>query len=648
MTRPVESKNTWPKVKYVEFGEFRCLHSWRKTMYGNQNPPPIHRTKSAIALLKSEVKALQWRYPAFLVLILVFTSTSLLPPQLFLFYTNRLSTIGSIDDVSALEFLRILIGFGLCVAMVMLTVGVVSVVVEEWICLRIEANLRHRALNAIHGIAMDELDSAQRGDWLTRMSGDLRSVEQFLSTTAPGHVQSILTILIVTIVLALHSASLAAVMLISATLLGFVNVIVQKRTQPELDRIRELHGDILQSLLENFEGLASIRSLGAEAEMRGWFTDKVNRIMQASLRVMRTIGVLVGGNSATTNILITFCLTGSAWYLMHGRVSLKEALAVPFYIGMFYRAALSLTGAAIDWSRFVANAGRLGDMLGQLNSLDIAKCSLNLTSIPTALQLTSVQVAVPGRLPLTKPFDLALRTGQLIVVQGPSGCGKSTFLQMLAGLRPFSQGNLALDYDASVRVHEKLTLDDQNLWIPRELCCYVEQRPFLFESSIRDNVVLGMSQKPEDATLWQALACLQLDSFVESRGGLDAALADHGKNLSEGQKYRLALARALLGSRPFILLDEPFSALDTASAAMVCRAFAQMRQNCGLIIVSHIIPLELSDYDLLDFSSLKPSSPVRTVQNAIESIELRRKNIVGLAPSIMVPHVTRIDCDMNR
>ena len=612
---------------------------WRKPGCDSEGT----RAASAIRLLRTELKAQGWRYPCFVVCNMLFTLAALLPPRLFLFYTNHLASLGVAATREATEFLHTLLLFGLLVALVMLVEGLASIVVEEWMCLRLEAHLRLRALRAIHLMPMDELDVAQRGDWLTRVSGDLRSVEQFIATTIPGHLRSILTLLAVTLILSLHSLALAVVMVCSAVALALVNVLVQRQTQPELDRIRELHGQILQSLLENFEGVPSIRSLGAETKMLAWFGARVDAITSSSLRVMRTIGLLVGGNSAATYIFFTLCLAGSALTLHHGSVRLEEALAVPFYIGMFYHAALSLTGAAVDWSRFLANAGRLAELLERPAYGAAGSVCLPASLAVRVLQLNEVMVAVEGRKPLSHPFDFSLRIGQLLVIQGPSGCGKSTFLQMLSGLRPFAQGALRLEGGrgslaafSRARPLAGAAARGQKLWIPRELCAYVEQRPFLFESSVRDNLTLGMPTPPTDDELWAGLESLSLDTLVASRGGLDALLADHGKNLSEGQKYRLALVRALLGSRPFLLLDEPFSALDESSAALVCRAMDRLRAGCGIVIVSHVIPQDLHSYDLLDFAALSPV-PEHPAQGDMGASKTGSGPLVGLAPSLMVP-----------
>ena len=126
--------------------------------------------------------------------------------------------------------------------------------------------------------------------------------------------------------------------------------------------------------------------------------------------------------------------------------------------------------------------------------------------------------------------------------------------------------------------------------VPVRLSSFVEQRPYLFVGSMRENLLLG-NDEIGDEQIWAALETVDLQELVEQRGGLDVELRDRGLNLSEGQRYRLTLCRALLAGRPFLLLDEPFAALDDRSIESVIRALrAQREAGIGVVVVTHVLP----------------------------------------------------------
>ena len=133
-----------------------------------------------------------------------------------------------------------------------------------------------------------------------------------------------------------------------------------------------------------------------------------------------------------------------------------------------------------------------------------------------------------------------------------------------------------------------------------QLSSFVEQRPYLFVGTIRENLLLG-NDGPVDTEVWAALEMVDLKEVVEARGGLDVELRDRGLNLSEGQRYRLTLCRALLAGSPFLLLDEPFAALDDRSIESVIRAVrAQRGAGVGVVVVTHVLPEELRPNRLVE------------------------------------------------
>ena len=180
--------------------------------------------------------------------------------------------------------------------------------------------------------------------------------------------------------------------------------------------------------------------------------------------------------------------------------------------------------------------------------------------------------------PVVEGLDLSLRRGEILAVMGPSGSGKSTLLECLSGLRAPRRGLFRIDG------HELSA-------VPIELSVLVEQRPYLFVGTIRENLLLGNRNECTDQDLWDALGSVGLEDTIRSRGGLEEVLADRGLNMSEGQRYRLALCRALLAQRSFVLLDEPFAALDGESIELVVEVLRRERdRGVGIVVVTHVEP----------------------------------------------------------
>jgi ATP-binding cassette subfamily B protein len=286
-------------------------------------------------------------------------------------------------------------------------------------------------------------------------------------------------------------------------------------------------------------------------------------------------------------------------------MTIGDALLYPFYIGLFYSSAMSLLGIIYSWNGFLVQGGRVSDFLYKPTDLPHLVCHGQ--KAPQEIDLINIEVRHRGFEPLTATFDLKIKRQEILLIHGPSGSGKTTLMEMLAGLRPFHGGSLS--DSAKVR---SLANQDPGLWLlPTQWSLYIEQRPYLFEGTVRSNLLIGNPSVTDDR-LWEVLTQVHLAGFVTEVGGLDYELTDQGGNLSEGQKYRLIVARALLADRAFYFFDEPFAALDPFSIAAMCNVFLYLsRVGCGVVVVSHTKPDLFRVDRQLDFQGIIRDSAQR-------------------------------------
>ncbi len=175
-------------------------------------------------------------------------------------------------------------------------------------------------------------------------------------------------------------------------------------------------------------------------------------------------------------------------------------------------------------------------------------------------------------------IDLHIPANQITAVVGKSGAGKSTLVDILMGLNQPESGSLFLD---------GVPLTKDNLLSFRKTISYVSQDPFLFNTSIRQNL-LFMQPHATEKELWDALTFAAADHFVKQLpNGLDTKIGDRGIRLSGGERQRLVLARAILRKPSILILDEATSSLDNQNEAEIQAALQKIRGKLTIIIIAH-------------------------------------------------------------
>lgn len=550
------------------------------------------RSRDAFTLLRTIMRDLRMPYIVFFLTTLVFAGASFLLPQFLLMFTE---TAAKISEVSIADFIPRFLLLGLAVAAGLALTTFANTFLREWFQLKVERYLRTRVLARLHHMSMAEIDDVQRGDWLTSVTNDLRNVERFLAESLPGQLRSLLIVLGTGGLFIYYSQSMALVPIIACALIAVVNVWVQKHIAPLLHEIRDLHGDLVQSLLQSLEGIKTVRSYGAEADQTARFSQQLITVERKGLRVARAFGMLLGSNDAATQILTTLSLTFIMLMLSKGELSLAAALAYPFYLSLFYSSAETLAGATLDWTEFFVSGGRFAAITREESAP--AHTGVDATLIQNAVRVTlkKISFGFSEDDPLHSSYDFSVQKHELVTLVGPSGAGKSTFLEVLSGLRPPFSGQWLIE---TADNKQEAAFADSPL--PHTIATYVEQKPYIFEGTVLDNLRLGDSFA--EADIWDVLSDVNLATFISENGGLSFFLRDAGQNLSVGQRYRLALARALLRKRPLLLLDEPFAALDQSNVELINDALQKSKARCGVVIVSHIIPETLKPDRVIQFA----------------------------------------------
>ena len=325
----------------------------------------------------------------------------------------------------------------------------------------------------------------------------------------------------------------------------------------------------------------------------------------AALRVLQLSFVSAFALELITTLAIAIIAVSIGLRLLYGQLTFTAAFFVLLLTPEFYQ-PLRLSGTAFHSgmtahtaessllkASSVAPATRGVSVVGASASqgVNVAQTSLSPSSTRGAIAVHDLSFRYPGSpLPLLSGIQFTVPKSSLTVLAGPSGCGKTTLLRLLAGLLTPESGQITR----------------------ADALSYVPQEPHLYNATLFENITLFQQDCSEQAVR-RALKALCLSKWAEALPqGLMTPLGEGGQSLSQGQRKRLGLARALVQDRPLILLDEPTAALDEPTAATIRAVLLSLKESGRhtLFVISHDERLQAAADTVLDLDALQTDRAV--------------------------------------
>ena len=480
----------------------------------------------------------------------------------------------------------------------MYQLGIIAGIV---ICLAMVRHLRERLRadlerdwkrNLLHGLLHGDYASVSAyhsGELLNRLNNDVNKVNDGVLTIVPSAAAMVTRLAAAVVVLGVLDARFTGIILALGAVVVVATGIMRRRMKELNKRVSESDGKVSGFLQEVMEKLLMVQAMDVSTEVENRADGLLNerygiqrRRKNVSLLTNTGISVLFYGAGF---LALVWC----SGKLLRGQMSFGSLTAVIQLVSQLQAPFVDLSGVMPQYVAMIASAERLMELetiQGEPEPTEVAPEEMYRDMESICAENLSFSY---DRDQIFSDASFRLPKGAFAVITGPSGIGKSTLLKLLLGIFKPEAGGLYLHGD-----EEKIELNRTT----RRLFAYVPQGNLLLSGTLRENLTIVRPDASE-ADLQQAIAVSAMDEFLPGLPqGLDTVLGENGAGLSEGQAQRLAIARAVLGGAPVLLLDECTSALDAQTEQKVLQRLKALPDRTCIAVTHRSAAMELCDWRL--------------------------------------------------
>lgn len=456
----------------------------------------------------------------------------------------------------------------------------------NWLQSYVMAGAAQRTVRALRGdlfahlqrLPLPFFDQRPRGDLMSRLTNDVESVNQVLSSSVAQIVSGTLSMVGITIAMLCLNLRLALISLATiavATLL--VNRGIGPRTRENFRRQQATLGKLNAFVEEIVTGQQVVKAYRREAVAIADF-DAANRELRQAATRAQTIAGFIGPLMNATNNLSLAVVAGA------GGALAVRGLATVGTIAMFINYARQLGRPLNDIANLynsiqtaLAGAERVFATLDEIPEVDAMPAKAQ-PSIQGDVVFEEVTFSYQSGTPVLKNVSLHARPGQTIALIGPTGAGKTTVINLLTRFYEIGSGRITLD-SRDIRDFPK---DD----LRRQLGI-VLQDTVLFAGTVRDNIRYGRLEAT-DEEIRDAARLANADQFIHRLpNGYETLLTERGSNLSHGQRQLLSIARAILANPRILILDEATSSVDTRTEKHIQEAMQRLMAGRTSFVIAH-------------------------------------------------------------
>jgi ATP-binding cassette subfamily B protein len=453
----------------------------------------------------------------------------------------------------------------------------ISNYLNSYIKLRITFNLNLRIFKKLQNLAYGFFQDRSTGEHLYKISYDIERVSEFLADLLPRFVSLIPRAIFIFFIILYLDSKIALAALLLTPLLYIGPYYFTRKIKNVLKSLIENSQGIMKRLQEVLSHMQLVKSFGKEKmEIRKYLKELTQniRLRLANARLV-SVGLFV--NNFSNRMILGLIIFYGGYQSIKGTMTLGSFSAITIYLGQLFVLQDSLASFFQESARSLISCGRIEDVLETISGLKDDKDAQEVIFSRGEIEFKNITFGYGDKIVL-KNLSFDFKGWGNYALVGHSGCGKTTIVNLISRL--FGPR------------HGQILIDGKDIMMIKHKCFYAQlgvvlQEPYLWNDTIENNIRYGK----EDASLKEiedAAEVVCIDNFIETLpNGYRTVIGENACKISEGQKQRIAIARAIIKKPKILILDEAVSSLDSESEEKILKEIKKISQIRTTIIVSH-------------------------------------------------------------
>ena len=441
------------------------------------------------------------------------------------------------------------------------------------------ADVRSDIYKHLQRLSLRFYEDKQTGQLMSRMVNDSELLEQLISHAMPDVVVNVLMLIGVCVVLFSMSWQLTLLSMLPIPLIVLAMQGLSRYVRPAFRQRQVELGELNAALNDNLSGIREIKAFTMEDNEADHIWDHIVRYRDSLLRALRLMAVfnpfVEFASSLGTIVLIYF----GGRLVLNQTLPIADLVAFFLYLEMLYQPVRALSGVWESVQQALAGAERVSELLDEQPDMVERPDAIALAGrAQGAISLRDVSFSYTGEDLVLDQINLDIAPGTVVALVGPTGVGKTTLASLIPRFYDVNEGCVTLDG------HD---IRDCTLKSLRQQISIVLQDVFLFNGSVRDNILFGRPQATEQEMIEASKIANAHEFIARMPNGYDTLIGERGVKLSGGQRQRLAIARAVLKNAPILILDEATSSVDAETEQLIQQALERLMVGKTTIVIAH-------------------------------------------------------------